>query len=123
MEGTPKRLQLHDLVLRVAPKSEEGSRQSGVTSRLTAYWAPVIMNSAGYSELVSAPCSRKCDGQMKKILIMIATIGILLVTGCGGSDSHIETLPNEEPGTNPYTTIVEGFDLLMPSGNRVYGMI
>jgi hypothetical protein len=60
---------------------------------------------------------------MKKILIIIATIGILLVTGCGGSESYLETLLNEEPGTNPYTTIVEDFDLLMPSGNRVYGMI
>jgi len=81
------------------------------------------MDFAGYSGPVSARCLRKCDGQMKKILIIIATIGILLVTGCGGSDSYIETLPNEEPGTNPYTTIVEDFDLLMPSGNRVYGMI
>ena len=81
------------------------------------------MDSAGYSEPVSAPCLRKCDGQMKKILITIAMIGILLVTGCGDSDSYIETLPNKEPGTNPYTTIVVDFDLLMPSGNRVYGMI
>lgn len=81
------------------------------------------MDSAGYSEPGSALCLRKCDGQMKRILIIIATVGILLVTGCGGNYSYIETLPNEEPGTNPYTTIVEDFDLLMPSGNRVYGMI
>jgi hypothetical protein len=56
IDGTTKRLQLYDLAFRVASKSEEGSRQSGVTSRLTAYWAPVIMDSAGYSEPVSAPC-------------------------------------------------------------------
>jgi hypothetical protein len=60
---------------------------------------------------------------MKKILVTIATIGIFLITSCGGSDSDIETLPNEEPGTNPYAAIIEDFDLLMPSGNRVYGMI
>jgi hypothetical protein len=60
---------------------------------------------------------------MKKILITSAAIGISALTSCVGSDSYIETPPNEEPGTNPYATIVEDFDLLMPSGNRVYGMI
>lgn len=60
---------------------------------------------------------------MKRILIAIAMIGVFVTAGCGGSDSYIETLPNEEPGINPYATIVEDFDLLMPSGNRVYGMI
>ena len=60
---------------------------------------------------------------MKNILITIATIGVFLVISCGGNGSYIETLPNEEPGTNPYATVVEDFDLVMPSGNRVYGMI
>jgi len=60
---------------------------------------------------------------MKKILITITAIGILVINSCVGSIGHIETLPNEEPGINPYATIVEDFNLLMPSGNRLYGMI
>ena len=78
------------------------------------------MDSAGCSEPVSASCLHEYERQMKRILITVATIGVFLVASCGGSDSYIETLPNEEPGTNPYATIVEDFDLLMPSGNRVY---
>jgi hypothetical protein len=70
-----------------------------------------------------ASCLQQYVSRMKKIFITIATIVIVLITSCGGSDNDMETLPNEEPGTNPYATIVEDFDLLMPSGNRVYGMI
>jgi len=60
---------------------------------------------------------------MKRILITVAAIAIVLMTSCAGSDSYIETLPNEEPSINPYITTVVDFDLLMPSGNRVYGLI
>lgn len=60
---------------------------------------------------------------MKRTLITIAAVAMFLGTSCATDDGYIETLPNEEPGTNPYATIVEDFDLVMPSGNRVYGMI
>jgi hypothetical protein len=60
---------------------------------------------------------------MKNVFIPIVMILALFTTGCGGDDSYIETMPNEKPGTNPYATIVEDFNLVMPSGNTVYGMI
>ena len=60
---------------------------------------------------------------MKLVLIAIATIAVLLVASCGPDEGYVETLPNEEPGLNPYATIVEDFDLVMPSGNRIYGLI
>ncbi|MCK4413849.1 MAG: hypothetical protein KAY32_09910 [Candidatus Eisenbacteria sp.] len=34
-----------------------------------------------------------------------------------------ETLPNETPEIDPYETIVEEFELLATSGNRIYGLI
>ncbi len=67
--------------------------------------------------------SAKVRGRMKKILVTIAAVGIVLMASCAGSDTYIETLPNEEPGTDPYVTVVEDFDLMAPSGYRVYGMI
>jgi len=33
------------------------------------------------------------------------------------------TLPSEGPVTEPYETVVEEFEMLAPSGNRIYGMI
>ncbi len=60
---------------------------------------------------------------MRKILGIVAAIAIVLTASCAGSDTYIQTLPNEEPGTDPYATVIEDFDLMMPSGNRVYGMI
>jgi hypothetical protein len=60
---------------------------------------------------------------MKRILITVAATAIVLTASCAGSDTSIGTLPNEEPGTDPYVTVIENFDLMMPSGDRVYGMI
>jgi hypothetical protein len=60
---------------------------------------------------------------MKKILITVVAITIVLTASCAGSYTYVQTLPNEEPGTDPYATVIEDFDLMMPSGNRVYGMI
>jgi hypothetical protein len=60
---------------------------------------------------------------MKKTVITGAMAVIALLTSCGGGGSYVETLPNEEPGADPYATIVEAFNLVMPSGNEVYGMI
>lgn len=37
--------------------------------------------------------------------------------------SCTETLPEQDLPENPYATVTEQFDLIVPSGNRVYGMI
>lgn len=60
---------------------------------------------------------------MKKIFITVAAIAIVLTASCAAGDTYTQTLPNEEPGTDPYSTVIESFDLMMSSGNRVYGMI
>jgi hypothetical protein len=60
---------------------------------------------------------------MKKILITVAAIAVVLTASCARSDTYIQTLPNEEPDTDPYAIVIEDFDLMMPSGNRVYGMV
>lgn len=39
----------------------------------------------------------------------------------GPGDNSV--LPQEHPAANPYTTIVEGWDLLAPSGNRIHGLL
>ena len=72
---------------------------------------------------VSASGLHDHRGHMKRTLITVAAIAIVSTASCAGSNTHIQTLPNEEPGTNPYETVMEDFDLMMPSGNRVYGMI
>lgn len=70
-------------------------------------------------------------------LLLIASL-LVIALECQGSffggDTKIEsavseglqctpTLPQEHPASNPYTTVVEPFDLVVPSGNRVYGLI
>lgn len=52
---------------------------------------------------------------------------IVLVAGCGGGSGqgggYTPTLPKPYPVTSPYSTLTEPFDIVMPSGHRVYGMI
>jgi hypothetical protein len=60
---------------------------------------------------------------IEKFFITIFTIAVFLSTSCASNDSYVENLPNEKPGINPYPTTLEEFNLLMPSRNRVYGMI
>ncbi len=60
---------------------------------------------------------------MKTIILTAVAITIVVTASCAGSYTYIQTLPNQEPGTDPYATVIEDFDLMMPSGNRVYGMI
>ena len=64
----------------------------------------------------------KCSPKMN-ILLPLLIAALLLFNGCGLGNNPQEVLPNERPGTDTYDTVVEDFDLVMPSGNVLYGMI
>jgi len=49
--------------------------------------------------------------------------GALTTPVTGTPADCVPTLPREGPVTDPYATVVEPFDLVAPSGNRIYGLI
>jgi len=67
----------------------------------------------------------------------VSLLGVLLaLSACNGAsdtddsadtgdsgEACVATLPVEGPPTDPYPTVLEPFDLLAPSGNRIYGQI
>ncbi|MGD8554532.1 MAG: hypothetical protein PVJ07_00575 [Anaerolineales bacterium] len=78
--------------------------------RLSECWVAVRPYLAGMLLLVVAACT------------VPSSIPEPTATMAGATEC-IPTLPQEGPVTEPYLTVVEPFDLVAPSGNRIYGLI
>ena len=56
-------------------------------------------------------------------LLAFLLVSVVSANGCSSSNNYHPILPNERPEDKPYTTIIEDFQVVAPSGNKIYGMI
>jgi hypothetical protein len=103
-----------------APKSSRPHRGKESIMRAQNLILFIVLILATIACNLSAPAEAPAppiEAEIETALPIKAEIETAPVTAC------LPTLPDEKPEKNSYETIVEEFDILAPSGNRLYGMI